>query len=127
MENFIPEFKNNLDLSSFSELILFQHPVDFRSGVNGLVSWITAAGLNAASGALYLFTNKSRHGLKGVYYDGNNFWLLQKRPVGSHYVWPVSDHTDDYIRITEQQYAALLSGFRISPNEYFRSFTPKYC
>lgn len=55
-------------------------PVDFRNGIDGLAS-LCRRKLNAdpMSGALFIFVNRRRTSFKLLVYDGQGFWLCQKR------------------------------------------------
>jgi transposase len=55
-------------------------PVDFRKGIDGLAG-ICRGVLNAdpMSGCLFLFRNRRGTSLKILLYDGQGFWLCQKR------------------------------------------------
>ncbi|MBF0502386.1 MAG: IS66 family insertion sequence element accessory protein TnpB [Candidatus Riflebacteria bacterium] len=76
---------------------IFQHvePVDFRCGIDGL------AGLcrlrlkqDPMSGALFIFINRRRTSFKLLTYDGDGFWLCQKRlSQGKIKFWPRGDTT----------------------------------
>ena len=63
-------------------------PVDFRAGVDGLVA-VCRKRLQADpfSGALFVFGNRARTGIKIVVYDGQGFWLCQKRLSSGRFAW----------------------------------------
>jgi transposase len=81
-----------------------------RKGVNGL-SIIVAEQmeLDPLSGALFLFSNRYRRILKGLLWDHNGFWLIQKRLEGpQQFPWP---DTEGAVReITQEQLGMLLDG-----------------
>jgi transposase len=65
-------------------------PVDFRKGIDGLAG-ICRGVLNAdpLSGCLFLFRNRRGTSLKMLLYDGQGFWLCQKRlSKGRFRFWP---------------------------------------
>jgi transposase len=72
-------------------------PVDFRRGINGLAA-ICRQQLqkDPFSGNLFVFRNKSGTSVKLLIYDGNGFWLCQKRfSQGKINGWP--KHSDQAI------------------------------
>lgn len=66
--------------------------VDFRSGIDGLAR-ICQQQLKADPfcGWLFVFCNRRRTAIKGLVYDGQGFWLCQKRlSSGRFRFWPTS-------------------------------------
>jgi len=61
-------------------LLLAVDPVDFRKGIDGLVA-VCRQKLEAdpMGGALFIFANRRRRALKILGYDGQGYWLCQKR------------------------------------------------
>ena len=55
-------------------------PVDFRKGIDGLAA-ICRRHLrqDPFDGTLFVFTNKKKTSIKLLVYDGQGFWLCQKR------------------------------------------------
>ena len=94
-----------IQLSPQMRIFLFIDPVDFRNGLDGL------AGLcrnrlhqDPMSGPVFLFINRRRNGLKVLAYDGQGFWLCQKRlSQGKYKFWPRAD-----TRLTAPQVQVLL-------------------
>lgn len=75
-------------------LRIFQHiePIDFRKGIDGL-SGVCRSRLkqDPMSGALFVFINRRRTAFKLLVYDGQGFWLCQKRfSQGKIRFWPKS-------------------------------------
>jgi len=74
-------------------ILLATVPVDFRKGIDGLAS-VCRSILEADpfSGYLFVFTNKNKKSIKILVYDGQGFWLCQKRlSKGRFKWWPNSD------------------------------------
>lgn len=127
MENTINQFESTIDFSKVPGIVLVQKTKDLRCGIDKLAAYTQGIlHLDPYDGQLYLFTNKSKTRMKAVLYDGIGFWQLVRRPNKSHFDWPVSDDPEDYFNLTSDQFNALLGGFKITPNEYFRYFKPKY-
>ena len=79
-----------IQLSPNMRVFLHLDPIDFRNGIDGL-SGICRNRLkqDPMSGALFLFTNRRRTSLKILVYDGQGFWLCQKRlSEGRFKFWP---------------------------------------
>jgi transposase len=77
------------------KIYLAVEPVDMRNQYNGL--WALAETKlqeNPRSGALFVFTNRTRDRLKLMYWDGTGVWVLAKRLEKGRLSWPVgSDRT----------------------------------
>lgn len=69
-------------------IILAVKPVDFRKGIDGLAG-ICRQVLhdNPFTGAMFVFCNKSRTAIKILVYDGQGFWLCQKRLSQGRFSW----------------------------------------
>jgi transposase len=67
-------------------------PVDFRRGIDGL-SQVCRAALSAdpMDGTMFVFRSRSAKSLKLLVYDGQGFWLAQKRlSQGRFRHWPAA-------------------------------------
>ena len=67
-------------------------PVDFRRGIDGL-SQVCRAALSAdpMDGTMFVFRSRSAKSLKLLVYDGQGFWLAQKRlSQGCFRHWPTA-------------------------------------
>jgi transposase len=82
---------------------------DLRKAANGL-SIIVAEQMEVdpLGGALFVFCNRDRRILKGLWWDRNGFWLLQKRLERDRFPWPVSEEAAR--EITAEQLRMLLDG-----------------
>ena len=69
-------------------ILLAVEPVDFRKGINGLVG-LCRQKLEADpfSGALFVFASRSRKSLKILCYDGQGYFLCQKRLSQGRFSW----------------------------------------
>jgi transposase len=65
-------------------------PVDFRKGIDGLARQCRQVlQSDPFSGALFIFRNRSAKAIKILAYDGQGFWLCQKRlSTGRFRFWP---------------------------------------
>ena len=74
-----------------TRILCFTESVDFRKGIDGLVSICKEreAEVDPFSGTLFLFRNRLGTALKGVVYDGQGYWLFMKRlSQGRFRYWP---------------------------------------
>lgn len=63
-------------------------PVDFRRGIDGLARVCRARlGADPLSGAVFVFGNRRRTSVKLLVYDGQGFWLCQKRLSQGRFGW----------------------------------------
>jgi len=63
-------------------------PADFRKGIDGLASLCRGAlSSDPFSGCVFVFCNKSRKAIKILVYDGQGFWLCQKRLSKGRFPW----------------------------------------
>jgi len=79
-----------IQLTPQMRLLLAVEPVDFRKGIDGLVLVCRQRlNLDPIAGALFVFSNRRRRALKILMYDGQGFWLCQKRlSQGRFGRWP---------------------------------------
>jgi transposase len=85
--------------------------VDFRNGIDGLAR-VCKQQLQADpfSGVLFIFRNRRRTAIKILVYDGQGFWLAQKRlSMGRFRFWPAST-TAGTQRVAAHQLQLLLMG-----------------
>ena len=77
-----------IQLTPQMRLLLAVAPVDFRKGIDGLVAVCRQRlAADPLSGALFVFSNRRRKALKLLVYDGQGFWLAQKRLSTGHFNW----------------------------------------
>jgi len=74
-------------------ILLAVEPVDFRKGIDGLAALCRQAlASDPQAGALFVFCSRRRHALKCLTYDGQGFWLCQKRLSQGRFTgWPKAD------------------------------------
>jgi transposase len=65
-------------------------PVDFRKGIDGLAALCRQVlESDPLSGTLFVFCSRRRQALKCLSYDGQGFWLCQKRLSRGRFTgWP---------------------------------------
>ena len=91
-------------------IFLAYQPVDFRKGIDGLVS-LCRNHLQADpySGAIYVFRNRRGTALKILMFDGVGQWLCIRRfSRGRLQWWPTSDTASPLHSLQAQQLSVLL-------------------
>ena len=69
-------------------ILLAVEPADFRNGIDGLARLCrTALKSDPFSGAVFVFRNKKATALKILTYDGQGFWICQKRLSKGRFGW----------------------------------------
>lgn len=69
-----------LQLTPKSVIFVATIPIDFRKGIDGLISVCRLKlSLEPMNGTLFLFYNKSKTTIKVLSFDGQGFWLCTKR------------------------------------------------
>lgn len=79
-----------IQLSPGTRIFFCVPPVDFRKGIDGLAGICRSQlGHDPQSGTLFLFRGRKATTIKMLVYDGQGFWLLQKRlSQGKFHWWP---------------------------------------
>jgi len=90
-------------------LLLAVEPVDFRKGIDGLVQLIRQRlDMDPMAGALFVFSNRRRQALKILCYDGQGYWLCQKRLSQGRFGWWPSLGQQPALGVNVQQLQLLL-------------------
>lgn len=85
--------------------------VDMRKSINGLVNLIvTELEQDPQDKSLYLFANKQKDKLKGIFWHENGFMLLYKRMERDRFTFPQDIH-ESSIEIDHKLLKWLLKGF----------------
>lgn len=70
------------------KILVAVEPADFRKGIDGLAQLCRRhLKSDPFSGAVFVFRNKRATALKILIYDGQGFWLCQKRLSKGRYTW----------------------------------------
>ena len=95
-----------IQLTPHMRIVLSVEPADFRKGIDGLAQ-ICRSVLKSDpfSGFLFVFMNKRRTAIKMLIYDGQGFWLFQKRLSKGKFTWRPSqvDKTEVRLLVHELQ------------------------
>ena len=79
-----------IQLTPQTRILVAVQPADFRKGIDGLCQTCRQAlGSDPFSGTVFVFRNRSGTAIKVLAYDGQGFWLCQKRlSRGRFRYWP---------------------------------------
>ena len=77
-----------IQVSPQMRILVAVDPGDFRKGIDGLAR-VCRERLteDPFQGTLFLFINRRRTAIKAIYYDGQGFWLFQKRLSEKKFRW----------------------------------------
>jgi transposase len=77
-----------LQIGPQQKIYVAVEPVDFRKGIDGLAALCRQKlEQDPLSGAVFLFTNRSRTSLNALSYDGQGTWLCLKRLSRGRFQW----------------------------------------
>lgn len=77
-----------IQITPHMRLLLAVEPVDFRNGIDGLCRICREVmQSDPFSGYLFIFLNKRKTSIKLLVYDGQGFWLFQKRLSEGRFRW----------------------------------------
>jgi transposase len=98
-----------ITLTPQMKIYLATEVIDFRKGIDGLVGLCrNHFNTDPFSGGLYIFRNRRGCSLKLLVYDGQGFWLCQKRlSKGRFRWWPEKDG------VNEKLYSLLASEVQV--------------
>lgn len=79
-----------LVISASQKIYLGLQPIDFRKGIDGIKRLCeTVCSQQPTCGHLFVFINSRRNSIKVLSYDGQGYWLSQKRlSSGRFRHWP---------------------------------------
>jgi transposase len=94
-----------LQLSAQTRVFLAVEPADFRRGIDGLAALCRQRlAADPMDGAIFVFRNRRGTSLKLLSYDGQGFWLCQKRlSEGRLKWWPTSKQASEPLSPRELQ------------------------
>ncbi len=79
-----------LQITSKHKVFLAIHPIDFRSGIDGIAAICRRQyQLDPKNGHFFIFRNRKANAIKVLAYDTQGFWLCHKRlSRGRFDYWP---------------------------------------
>lgn len=77
-----------IQLTPQMRILVAVDPVDFRKGIDGLAG-ICRQRIKSDpfSGSVFVFRNRKKTAIKIITYDGQGFWLFQKRLSKGTFTW----------------------------------------
>ena len=100
-----------IQLTPHMRILVAVEPTDFRRGIDGLCR-VCRQELSAEpmSGALFVFRNRRAKAVKILVYDGQGFWLCQKRlSAGKFRFWPADRKGSHSRRLEAHELQVLLA------------------
>ena len=77
-----------LQITPQMKILVAIEPVDFRKGIDGLAAVCKASlAQDPFAGAVFVFRNRRATAIKVLVYDGQGFWLCQKRLSEGRFRW----------------------------------------
>lgn len=118
-----------IQVTPHMRIVVAVTPVDFRKGIDSLAA-VCREKLQSDpfSGAVFVFTNKSRQALRLLLYDGQGFWLCHKRLSKGRFVWPFPPEADNVTGLSAGQLQQLLwnaNPLTMIASADFRRIAPK--
>lgn len=90
-------------------LLVAVEPVDFRNGIDGLAAVCRQRlQTDPMSGAVFIFGSRNRKSLKILVYDGQGFFLCQKRLSAGRFNWWPKGAEGPSLRLEAHQLQLLL-------------------
>jgi transposase len=79
-----------IQITPHMRILVAVEPIDFRAGIDGLAGACKRRlEADPFSGGLFVFGNRARTAIKILVYDGQGFWLCQKRLSSGRFpFWP---------------------------------------
>jgi transposase len=117
-----------LQITPQMKILVAVEPADFRKGIDGLAALCKSSlQQDPFAGTVFVFRNRRATAIKVLVYDGQGFWLCQKRlSEGRFRWWPSSEEVTH--ALAAHQLTVLFSAG--NPNQTsaapeWRSVTPK--
>lgn len=100
-----------ITVTAQTRILVAIEPADFRRGIDGLARLAREAySSDPFSGCVFVFRNRRRTALKLLVYDGQGFWLCQKRlSTGRFQFWPTG-RNNQLSALEAHQLSVLLRG-----------------
>lgn len=118
-----------LQITPQMKILVAVAPVDFRKGIDGLAA-VCKSSLeqDPFAGTVFVFRNRRATAIKVLVYDGQGFWLCQKRLSENRFRWWPSGNEQVVTAVAAHELSVLFSAGnpnRTSAAPQWRSVTPK--
>ena len=100
-----------IQLTRHMRILVAIEPADFRKGIDGLAA-VCRGHLNEDpfTGTVFVFRNRRATAVKILMYDGQGFWLCQKRLSKGRFIYWPAKPTERIDAMEAHQLTVLLSG-----------------
>jgi transposase len=99
-----------LQITPQMKILVAVAPVDFRKGIDGLAAVCkTMLKEDPFTGVVFVFRNRRATAIKVLIYDGQGFWLCQKRLSEGRFRWWPSSSDQTAKTVAAHQLAVLFS------------------
>jgi transposase len=101
-----------MQVTAQTRILLSVEPADFRAGIDGLCRVCRAElAADPFCGTVFVFRNRRGTSVKLLAYDGQGFWLCQKRlSSGRFRHWPVNSSSSAMTELLAHELQVLLMG-----------------
>jgi len=101
-----------IQITPHMRILVAVEPVDFRKGIDGLAALCRQVlASDPFSGTLFVFCSRRRESIKCLMYDGQGFWICQKRlSRGRFDGWPRADTGGSLCMDTQKLHLLLWNG-----------------
>jgi transposase len=100
-----------LQVTPQMRVLVAVEPTDFRRGIDGLARMCREAlGQDPFAGTVFVFRNRRATAVKLLAYDGQGFWLCQKRLSKGKFRWWPDGRGGRGAQLESQELAVLLRG-----------------
>ena len=118
-----------LQITPQMKILVAVAPVDFRKGIDGLAA-VCKSELqqDPFAGTVFVFRNRRATAIKVLVYDGQGFWLCQKRLSENRFRWWPSGKEQAVTAVAAHELSVLFSAGnpkRTAAAPQWRSVTPK--
>lgn len=98
-----------IQLTPQMRILVAVQPVDFRNGIDGLAQLCRGAlRADPMNGTVFVFANRRRTAVKVLVYDGQGFWICQKRLSSGRFRWWPTAGADGALRMDVHELQLLL-------------------
>jgi len=98
-----------IQITPHMHILLATGPIDFRKGIDGLAAVARSVlDKDPFSGYVFVFSNKKRTSIKILIYDGQGFWLCQKRLSSGRFNWRPASTDSKSLELAAHQLQLLI-------------------
>jgi transposase len=91
-----------IQITPHMRILLAVEPVDFRKGIDGLSAFCRRVlKSDPFSGYVFIFRNRLKTAIKILIYDGQGFWLCQKRLSKGRFQWWPDQKSNGSVKVLE--------------------------